>query len=137
MTDTRDDYHKAYRQQYKAQNKRISITVSNAEHEALSHMARQEHKKITTLVKDYTFASLGQRLAMPRHVQEELQQLSLLIRNIANNVNQIARHSNRVQELVADDEQSLLLHLQSLEAQIIAYTKRQFSKSMDTGEDTG
>jgi hypothetical protein len=134
MTNDRDDYLKGYRQQYNAQNKRISITVSNAEYEALSHTARQEHKKVTALVKDYAFASLAGSLAMPRHLQEELQQLGLLIRNIANNVNQIARHSNRVQALVDGDEHNLLTHLQSLEKEVIAYTSGQYSKSSDTGE---
>lgn len=137
MTDARDDYLKQYRQHYNAHNKRISITVSNAEYQALSHMARQEDKKVTALVKDYAFASLSQQLAMPKQVQDELQQLRLLIRTIANNVNQIARHSNRVHDLVADDEHSLLLHLQSLEAQIMAYTQGQFAKPTDVGDDSG
>lgn len=125
MTDVTHDYRKAYREQYKTQNKRISITVSNAEYDALAHVARQENKKVTSLVKEYAFASLSGSLAMPQHVQEELHALSLLIRNIANNVNQIARHSNRVQELVERDEYNLLLHLKSLEEQITQYTEGQ------------
>ena len=127
MTESRPDYIKRYREEYNTQHKRISITVSNAEYEALSHMAGVEHKKVTALVKDYAFASLSGGLAMPRHLQEELQQLTLLIRNIANNVNQLARHSNRIQSLVANDEHSLLKHLQSLEEQIHAYTHGQLN----------
>ena len=132
MPDSRDDYNKAYRKQYKVRNKRISITVSNAEYEALSHTADIEHKKVTALVKDYAFASLSGSLAMPRHLQEELNKLTLLIRNIANNVNQIARHSNRVQSLIDDDEHGLLLHLQSLEAEIHAFTRDQLKGDNST-----
>ena len=128
MSDKRDDYQRQYRQQYNAKNKRIAITVSNAEYEALSLVARQEHKKVTALAKEYTFASLSGGLAMPKHVQDELNQLSLLIRNIANNVNQIARHSNRIGDLLADDEQSLLTHLKSPEDEIYAYTRRELGE---------
>ena len=65
---------------------------------------------------------------MPTHLQEELKQLSLLVRNIANNMNQIARHSNRVGDLITDDEQSLLTHLKSLENEIYAYTRRKLGE---------
>ena len=125
MSQSRDDYIKSYRQEYKTRTKRVSITLSNAEYDALEYVAKAEGKKVTALVKEYAFASLSGGLAMPTHLQEELQQLSLLVRNIANNVNQIARHSNRVGDLIADDEQSLLTYLKSLEDEIYAYTRRE------------
>jgi len=123
MRQSRDDYIKSYRQEYKTRTKRVSITLSNAE-----YVAKAEGKKVTALVKEYAFASLSGGLAIPTHLQEELKQLSLLIRNIANNVNQIARHSNRVGDLIADDEQSLLSHLKPLEDEIYAYTRRELGE---------
>ena len=128
MSQPRDDYIKSYRQEYKTRTKRVSITLSNAEYDALEYVAKAEGKKVTALVKEYAFASLSDGLAMPTHLQEELKQLSLLVRNIANNVNQIARHSNRVGDLIADDEQSLLTHLKSLENEIYAYTRRKLGE---------
>jgi len=123
MRQSRDDYIKSYRQEYKTRTKRVSIALSNAE-----YVAKAEGKKVTALVKEYAFASLSGGLAIPTHLQEELKQLSLLIRNIANNVNQIARHSNRVGDLIADDEQSLLSHLKPLEDEIYAYTRRELGE---------
>lgn len=128
MSESRDDYIKSYRQEYKTRTKRVSITMSNAEYDAFNYVARSENKKVTALVKEYAFASLSGGLAMPTHLQEELKQLSLLVRNIANNVNQIARHSNRVSDLLVDDELNLLTHLKSLEDEIYAYTRRELGE---------
>lgn len=56
MSQSRDDYIKSYRQEYKTRTKRVSITLSNAEYDALEYVAKAEGKKVTALVKEYAFA---------------------------------------------------------------------------------
>ena len=128
MPDQKSDYQRQYRREYSQRKKRISITVSNAEYDALAFTALGEQKKVTTLVREYALVSLSGGSRIPTGIKAELQELSLLIRNIANNVNQIARHSNRIQELVDDDENNLLLYLKSLEENVMTFTEGQFSE---------
>lgn len=119
--ETRAEYQKMYRKEYAARHKRISITVSSDEYRALQHLAQREQERITTLVKELTFAGVSQQLATPKEMTDELRQLSFLIRNIANNVNQAAHHSNTIRQLV--DEQGLLNHIKQLEDTIQAYVQ--------------
>lgn len=128
MDDEKRDYQRAYRREYRRQKKRISITVSHAEYDALASAALQEQKKVTTLVREYALTSLADIPRMPREIRAELRELSLLVRNIANNVNQIARHSNRIHELVSDDEHNLLLYLKALEEHVREFTLGQIKK---------
>ena len=58
---------------------------------------------------------------MPPAIEQELKELRLLMRNIANNVNQMARHSNTIRHV--DDEQGLFKHLHLLEETILTYTR--------------
>lgn len=115
------DYQKQYREDYAKKHKRISITVDQNEYSALEHIARKEGIKVTSLVKHYAFAGLGQSLAVPKEIEQELKELRFLIRNIANNVNQAAHHSNTIKQLV--DENGLLEHIRQLEKSVKDYTE--------------
>lgn len=113
MDDSRSDYQKTYRKHYAEGHRRISISVSIAEYSALEHVARKEGVKVTSLVHDYAFAGLSNTLLVPKELQAELQDLRFLIRNIANNVNQAAHHSNALRHVV--DENELLQEIKKLE----------------------
>lgn len=128
MDNEKREYQKQYRREYRQLKKRVSITLSNAEYEALSFVAQQEDKKVTTLVREYTLTSLSGNPRVPESLKADLKELSLLIRNIANNVNQIARHSNRIHDLVSDDEHNLLLYLQSLDRHVKQFVKGQLDR---------
>ena len=113
MSSKRSDYQKSYRQKYSEKNRRISISVSNAEYSAFEQMARRENTKVTTLVKEYAFAGLTSTLCVPNELRSELQQLGLLVRNIANNVNQAAHYSNSLRRVA--NENGLLQCIKNLE----------------------
>lgn len=113
MTDNRYAYQKSYRQKYSEKNRRISISVSNAEYSALEQIARRENIKVTTLVREYAFAGLTNTLCVPNELRSELQQLGFLVRNIANNVNQAAHYSNYLRRVT--DENGLLQCIKKLE----------------------
>ncbi|MBF0264123.1 MAG: hypothetical protein HQL46_02545 [Gammaproteobacteria bacterium] len=113
MDETQSDYQKNYRKQYAKSHRRISISVSNDEYKAFSHLANKEKTKVTTLIKDFAFAGLSGNLAVPKDLKKELQELKFLIRNIANNVNQAAHYSHTIRALA--DENGLLNQIKQLE----------------------
>ncbi|HIJ25780.1 MAG TPA: hypothetical protein HPP65_06815 [Gammaproteobacteria bacterium] len=113
MDDAKSEYQKSYRKRYAEGHRRINISVTKAEYNALQHLANRENKRVTTLVKDYAFAGVSRTLAVPKELQEELKQLRFLIRNIANNVNQAAHYSNSLRRVA--DENGLLLEIKKLE----------------------
>jgi len=121
MSTANQSYQKKYRQEHRRKHKRISLTVNFAEYSAFQFRASQENCKVTSLVRKFAFDGLTQQLSIPQGIENELQELRFLIRNIANNVNQAAHHSNIIHQLV--DEQALLQHIKSLEDTIQNFTE--------------
>lgn len=110
------DKRKIYNQEYSQRTTRVSVTFSNAEYTEIEKRAKAEGVKPTTLVKNMALAYHQQVQIMPEPIKEELQELRFLIRNVANNINQIAHHSNMIQGLI--DENGLLLEIQKMEKTI-------------------
>lgn len=107
------DNRKLYNKEYSQRTNRVSLTFTNAEYAELEKRAKAEGVKPTTLVKNMALAYHQQSPIIPETIKEELQELRFLIRNVANNINQIAHHSNTIQRLA--DENGLLLEIQKLE----------------------
>lgn len=114
----RQQYQKEYRQNYKAQAKRVNLTFSVPEHRSLSRAAKASGESLSAYTKRRALESHQQQLdaAVPEDLLEQLADLDRVIRTIANNVNQMARHSNRVRQ-VLDDTQPFL-YIQSLEQEL-------------------
>ena len=74
-------------------------------------------------------------IILPAQLQEELKTLTFAIRNIANNVNQIAHHSNIVHDLTLADENNLLQHLKQLEDVVQHYTQGRILESQGAEHD--
>ena len=88
--------------------------------------------KPTSFVRNLTKATLLRQVHLPANIEAELKTLRFAIRNIANNVNQIAHHSNTVHMMTVADENNLLQHLQQLEQAVQSYTEGQI---MGEGDD--
>ena len=58
------------------------------------------------------------RHALPQALSEQLADLDRVIRSIANNVNQMARFSHRIAQVL--DEQELFLHIRALQDELKA-----------------
>jgi len=112
--------------------RRISISLSQAEFRQLSTLAKRESMKPTSFVRNLTKATLLRQVHLPANIEAELKTLRFAIRNIANNVNQIAHHSNTVHMMTVADENNLLQHLQQLEQAVQSYTEGQI---MGEGDD--
>ena len=120
------DYHKAYKRQYYKLNKSLSVTLSMDDYDALKARADELGTKPIPLLRDMAFAVLHDTSFVPELIEDELKELRFLILNIANNVNQMAHHSNTVRSLV--DEKGLLRELRRLEESINDYTHERLKK---------
>ena len=110
------DQRKAYLQPYQANTHRVAITLTPAEFSELEKRAKAEGVKPTTLVKNMAIAYHQGQAITPEPILKELQELRFLLRNAANNINQIAHHSNTVGRLV--DENGFLGEVRKMETTI-------------------
>ncbi len=118
-----DEKRKAYLKQYKKhyQAKRVNLTLSPDEYREFLREAK--NTKLTTYVKNLALAGLHSQTVIPENLETELKTLRFAIRNIANNVNQIAHYSNLVRMVSTANENNLLQHIKQLEEAVEEYTK--------------
>jgi hypothetical protein len=110
---TRTDYQRDYRQSYKAHAKRVNLTFALPEYRGLARSAKAQGLPVAAYVKRLALDAQEGRQAAPVELQEQLDELERLIRTIANNVNQMARHSHRIGHVL--DEQEVFLHIHALQ----------------------
>ena len=110
------EQRKAYLQSYQANTHRVAITLTSTEYAELEKRAKAEGVKPTTLVKNMAIAYHQGQAITPEPILKELQELRFLLRNAANNINQIAHHSNTVGRLV--DENGFLDEVRKMETTI-------------------
>ena len=127
MSEEKKEYQRRYREQYKSQVKRVNLTLSKEEYLLFSRAA--ENKKVTAFIKELALVTLNGQTSIPENLKEELKTLRFAIRNIANNVNQIAHHSNAVRSITMAEENNLFQHLKQLEEAIQSYTEGNILKS--------
>lgn len=127
MSEDRKTYLKKYRQNYQA--KRVNLTLSPLEYRAFSRAAKNE--KVTSYIKRLALDSLNERRPIPEELLEEIRTLKFAIRNIANNINQIAHHSNTFQTITQADENNLFQYLKQLEEVMQRYTEGRLMEDKD------
>jgi hypothetical protein len=116
------EYYKHYRQEYSKRVKYLNVSVPIKTFNEMQARADKEGTKVSKLFRDMAIAYMQQKTFVPKEIEDELKQVRLLIRNIANNVNQVAHHSNIMKGLVEDNE--LLSEIKKLEAVVDDYTKK-------------
>ena len=110
------DYMKAYREEGRYTPKRVNITLSSAEYSTLKQRAKKEEKTVTRLVKELALVSLYERDNFPEDVSHRLNELAIILRGVATNINQMARHSNQLKQF--SEQEALILKLRLLEDQV-------------------
>ena len=137
MSDKRSDYQRDYQKQYQARTKRVNLVFSASEHRGMKNAAGASGEALATYVKRRALESHQNQIdaAVPEELLEQLADLDRVIRTIANNVNQMARHSNQVRHVL--DETQPFLYIQSLETELkkaIAVAKQHGTKT-SPGDD--
>lgn len=113
---SREQYQRDYRQQYRDHAKRVNLTFSLAEYRGVARSAKEAGSPVATYLKRLALEAHEGRSTMPEELAEQLADLERVIRTIANNVNQMARHSNRIAHVL--DEQEVFLHIASLQSEL-------------------
>jgi hypothetical protein len=126
ISDKRKLYNKEYKAEYKERVHRVTLGFSKSEYTEIEQRAKKEGVKPTTLIRNMAIAYHQQTPIVPESIKEELQELRFLIRNVANNINQIAHHSNTIQRLA--DENGLLLEIQKMEKTINDFVIQKLKK---------
>jgi len=120
------NYHKKYREDYKKKMKYVNVAVPVSMYEELEKLSELEDKKVSTLLRNMALAYMHQKTFVPKDIESELKEFIFLVRNVANNINQIAHHSNVVKHMV--DENGLLMEIKKLEDMVRDYTLQQLKK---------
>jgi len=120
------EYHKKYKQEYKKKAKYVNVAVPLDVYACLEKIAVVEETKVSTLMRKVAIEYLAQTPSLPKESQEDLKEVKRLIRNIANNVNQVAHHSNIIKGMV--EEHQLLDYIKKLEETVTDYTTGNITK---------
>ena len=131
MTNEKGDrkqYQKDYWSAYKAKKTRHQprISLSDAEYKLFNQLAKAEGVSVSKLIKNMAIAYLQQSFLVPQSQTDKLNEFVYLVRNIANNINQIAHHSNTVKSVV--DNGRVFDHLKSLEDQVTEFIQKPYKK---------
>lgn len=109
-----------YMQEFRRQHKRVELNLSLPQYRAFQKAAFAEQLSVSQTIKNMAIAYEQQCYFIPQELKDQLDTLHFLIRNVANNVNQIAHRSNTLQVMV--DEHNLLLELKKLEDMVTQFT---------------
>jgi len=135
---TREHYQRDYRQQYKDQAKRVNLTFSLPEYRSIARGAKTSGLPVAAYVKRLALSAHDRRAETPEELAEQLADLERVIRTIANNVNKMARHSNRIAHVL--DEQEVFLHIAQLQEELRAAVTRAATgqgESPDRNDEAG
>lgn len=113
ISEHRRAYLKQYRQDYKNQAERWSITLTKKEANLLRKRAEREGIKPNVLIKNLAFAYHEKETYVPEDIKEEIRKVYFLFLGVANNINQMTHHSNIIRTLV--DENAFLMEIKKLE----------------------
>lgn len=114
-------YQKSYQKKYKAKHKTVSVSLTKSDYKRLEEAAKQAGvTKLATMMRQLTFSALDGDAILPESIAEGLKEHNMLLRNIANNINQIAHASNIFHDAEREAVMDELRDLQQLVADFIA-----------------
>lgn len=116
----RQSYLKTYMTDYREQKKFLNLAMAKDEYARIAKAAHGEGLKPGRFVVEIALRHVDAAVYVPASLKTELQALRYLIRNIANNLNQIAHHTNTVKK--AADERAVFHELSRLEAAVADFT---------------
>lgn len=113
MPSNSKEYQRAYRAKTKGTRTVVSVAMNEDDHADILSFAKTNGMPVSTLLREATLHQARQSQLQSPAVADELKELGFLLSNIANNMNQIAHHSNRVKHVV--DENGVLERFMELD----------------------
>ena len=95
---------------------RVSVTLSHEEYALLAERAFQHDEPPTTHLKKCAFSYAADSYLVPPNLEERLGELTLILRGIGNNLNQLARHSNEMKYFL--DTSEVRLQIRRMEEEV-------------------
>jgi len=120
------EYHKEYKKEYRKRNKYVNISMPLDIYACLEKLAKIDETNVIALMRKITIEHVTHQPTIPKIVVDDLREVKFLIMNVANNINQIAHHSNTIKGLV--DDNALLEHIRKLDEAVKKYTKGEILK---------
>jgi len=117
---------KQYLDDYVDQRKRINISLSANEFSKISYLADLNNTKPTSFITQLVQHHLNKSPFISSQLQGEIKEIKFLLRNVANNINQIAHRSNTLKVMVY--ERDLLMELKKLEDGIATFIEKEAEK---------
>lgn len=127
MPANSSEYQKAHRKRTAHLRKVVSVSMSPTEHRDLRKFAASQKFSMSELLREASLHQLRNAHLKSPELEEEIRELKFLISNIANNINQMAHHSNRLRKVT--DENSVLERLQELDQRVTKFIDTRMSDS--------
>ena len=126
LEKAKSDYKKMYMQHYKREynqkNKRLKLTFTNKEYDEILLAAEDCKKPVARYVKECFYAYIHSEYLVPDDTQ--IEKLGGLLRQIGNNVNQIARWANENRYVQSESVQYLYQQLKMIKTRMEEIFKR-------------
>ncbi len=106
---------------YRKTHHRVTVTFSHDEYQRLQQYAHASQRKLATFLRETVLAFIDNRCLLPKTTEYALHEVTLQIRHIGNNLNQIAHQVNTHKRADKDDIQKSLALLKKLETLIINF----------------
>lgn len=130
-TFDRKAYMAAMRERLRQEgNYRCSVNLDANQHTRMLSSALAHGESFATHLKRRAFADLDTVYIVPPDIDRDLSGLLAVVRGIANNVNQMARHSNELQAVLSQND--LLMELKRLNDLIRAFVREPVRSTADT-----
>ena len=113
MPSNSKEYQRDYRANNPTKRKVVSVAMSNDDHRDLSRFAQAQDMSMSAILREATLHQYRSSQLQSPAIADELKELRFLLSNVANNMNQIAHHSNRVKHVV--DENGVLQRFMELD----------------------
>ncbi|MGH1540676.1 MAG: plasmid mobilization relaxosome protein MobC [Arenicella sp.] len=107
----RKTYQKAKYIERKSTHKKVAVTMTLSEFKSFSRLAKKEKMTPNRLILSYATAYRDGQQLVPKALKKRLDEHNFLIRNMANNLNQMAHSSNIFHDA---EKQNILKNLEHL-----------------------
>ena len=119
------EQQKKAKEAHKLTHKRVELQLTNSQYLAFEKLAKKEGVSVNTLIKNMAVAYRDTSYFVPAELKESLDKFGWLIRNIADNINQIAHRANLLEGI---DENAVFTHLADLDKQVKDFIVGKMSK---------
>ena len=109
------------REDYRKRKKFITCVLEPEQYRAFKRHAGKLGIKLTAFLREASLAYIRRHRLVPREIADQLPSLIALLRNIANNINQITRRTNTFKQVTFYDLTKARRNVRNLEATILNF----------------